>query len=100
MTTYKSKEVGERIITILLEKKLVACIQEQEIKSHYVWEGKVEHESETLLMMKSKEEHFEAIEACIEELHEYDVPELVMIPIIKGSEKYLKWMDEVLLDEI
>jgi len=61
---------------------------------------KVEHESETLLMMKTKEEYFEAIEACIESLHEYDVPELVMMSITKGSEKYLKWMDEVLLDEI
>jgi len=97
LTTVKSKEVGECIITTLLEKKLVACIQEQEIKSHYIWEGKVAQEKETLLMMKTKEANFDAIEACIEELHEYDVPELVMLPITKGSAKYLNWMDEVMV---
>lgn len=97
LTTIKNQETKERIITALLEQKLVACIQEQEIKSHYSWQGKVEHESETLLVLKTKANHFDAIEACIQELHEYDLPEIVMLPITKGSQQYLQWIDEVMI---
>ena len=94
-TTYAHRSIGEKIIIALFEKELAACIQKQTISSRYKWNGRVEHEHETLLSIKTKTVHFEAIKKLILELHDAKVPEIIMIPIVKGSEEYLAWVDEV-----
>ncbi|MEJ2497478.1 MAG: divalent-cation tolerance protein CutA [Sulfurovaceae bacterium] len=94
-TTYTHRNIGEAIINALFEKNLAACIQKQTISSRYKWNGQVEHENETLLLIKTKEVLFEEIKDLILELHDSATPEIIMVPIISGSQEYLDWIDEV-----
>lgn len=80
----------------LVKEKLVACVNAQPVRSCYIWEGKLEQDDEVLLMMKTKVALFDKLSARIQELHSYDTPEILAIPILKGNPKYLAWMDEVL----
>ena len=64
------------------------------IESYYWWENKIESDSELLLMIKSRSELLEAITARVVEVHEYDVPEVISVPILGGNEKYLKWIQD------
>ncbi len=95
MTTFKDRTVGDKIINALLEQNLAACIQESEIKSHYKWQGKIEHENETLLLIKTRAELFDDIKNLILELHDYETPEIIMMPITKGSKTYLEWIENI-----
>lgn len=97
ITTASSSEEAEKIAMALLERKLAACIQVTEIKSYYFWENKVNADPEQLLLIKCKAADYAAIESCIGEVHSYDVPEIVQLPITAGSSSYLKWITEVTL---
>jgi periplasmic divalent cation tolerance protein len=94
-TTFKHRSIGENIIKTLFDRDLVACIQKQTISSRYKWNGQVEHENETLVSIKTKESLFEEIRDIILEHHDSKIPEIIMIPIIKGSKEYFDWIDEV-----
>lgn len=86
-----AKEISHKI----LEAKLAACISMQEgITSVFVWEGKLEEESEVLLFIKTQEKLFEELEKFIIKNHPYDVPEIIALPIIKGHAPYMKWIEE------
>jgi periplasmic divalent cation tolerance protein len=63
------------------------------IDSTYIWKGEVRHEDEVLLFIKSKTVDFKRIEQRILELHSYEVPEIVQIPLINGLDRYLSWID-------
>lgn len=79
----------------LVEKRLVACVNVVgPVRSVFLWKGKVSDESERLLVMKTRADRYAALEKVIEELHPYEVPEVVAIPIERGSEAYLSWVDE------
>ena len=80
-TTTDSKENADTITQLLLEKKLVACIQSSIIQSAYSWQKKIIHSEEILLQMKTKRSLFEKVRTEIEHLHTYDVPEIIMVPI-------------------
>jgi len=64
------------------------------MESVYFWKDEVCSENETMLFIKSRTALFDRIEAAIRENHAYEVPEIVQIPIIDGSEKYLKWIGD------
>ena len=84
---------SERIAKKVLEKHLVACVNVIEnIKSYYWWKGNLETDTESLLFMKTKEGHFESLKNIIEQIHPYENPEIIALPIIKGSEEYLHWI--------
>ncbi|WP_299676206.1 divalent-cation tolerance protein CutA [uncultured Dokdonia sp.] len=95
LTTSDSDEETKKIANILLEKKLAACIQVSKIESYYTWENKINVDNENLLSIKSKKEDYLKIEKCIKEVHSYDVPEIVQIPIVNGAESYLSWINDV-----
>jgi periplasmic divalent cation tolerance protein len=95
ITTAGSPEEAEKIAMALLDRKLAACIQVTQIKSYYFWEGKVNADPEQLLLIKCKAADYEAIESCIREVHSYDVPEVVQLPVTAGSSSYLKWITDV-----
>jgi len=79
----------------LVEEQLVACVNIlPAMQSVYRWEGKVEQASEHQLVMKTTRERVEALEARLGDLHPYDVPELLVLPIVDGGEPYLKWLTE------
>jgi periplasmic divalent cation tolerance protein len=93
LCTCGSEEEGLRIAERLVESKLAACVNLLEgVRSVYRWQGKVETSQEVLLLIKSVAERFEEIQARITELHSYDTPEIIALPIIAGSEKYLAWI--------
>jgi len=92
-TTTDSKENAEAITQSLLQKKLVACVQSSTTDSSYHWEGKIIFSKERLLQMKTKKSLFAMIKKEIEALHTYDVPEIIMVPLLDANDFYLKWID-------
>lgn len=93
-TTIDNKDIATQISTALLQDHLVACVQSHTIQSQYHWNGTLETSEEILLQMKTKTSLFEEVKVQIEALHSYDVPEIIMTPIIDANESYLKWIDE------
>lgn len=93
-TTFDNKEEANKIIEILLEKRLVSCCQLSNIESSYHWKGKIEHTNEFLLQMKSKKELFTEIEQVVLKEHTYETPQLVAYDIVDGFKGYLDWIEE------
>ena len=95
LTTAGSQEEAESLASGLVERKLVACAQLLPIGSIYTWEGKVEKDSEVLLLLKARADLYEQIEAHILDNHSYDTPEVLRLDVTQGSEGYLSWISEV-----
>ena len=94
LVTTASEAEGERIAAALVEAHLAACVTITPVSSIYRWQGKVNFDDEWQLVIKTDLAQFEAIERKILELHSYEVPELVAIPIIAGSRSYLEWITQ------
>jgi len=94
--TVPTLEEGEKIASILVEEKIVACVNIlKNIFSVYRWKGKVEEETEHLLLIKTTEKNSEKLISKIEEIHSYETPECIGFKIDKGSNDYLKWVNRV-----
>lgn len=95
MTTAGSEEEAGRIASLLVERRLAACVQVVgPIVSRYRWQGEVEEEREWQCLAKTTRAAYEALEAAIREVHSYDEPEIIATPIVAGSAGYLAWIDE------
>lgn len=94
LTTCNNKSVEQQIIKALLENKLAACIQVMPIESHYLWKEEVCCDNERLLIIKSRLDLFEQISTKIQELHNYEVPQVVQLPITAGFTEYLDWIKD------
>lgn len=95
LITCASKSEAERIAGVLLTKHLAACVNIiSGVKSRFWWQGKIDDASEVLLMAKTKEKNFKSIESEVKNIHSYEVPEIIAVPIIAGNKDYLKWIDE------
>ena len=97
-TTTDSKGNADTITQKLLEQKLVACVQSSTIQSAYHWEGKIMRSEEILLQLKTKKGHFKTIQKEIEDLHSYDLPEIILLPLEEANLSYLQWIEEVTLE--
>ncbi|MCX8026962.1 MAG: divalent-cation tolerance protein CutA [Thermodesulfovibrionales bacterium] len=94
--TTPNEDEAVRIAKTLVEERLCGCVNIiKQIRSIYSWQGKIEDDSESLLIIKTKEGLFEPLLKRVKELHSYTVPEIIALPIIKGSKEYLNWLDEV-----
>lgn len=93
-TTFDNGEEANRIVELLLEKRLVSCCQLSTITSSYHWKGKIEHTDELLLQMKSKKTLFKEIEQVILDNHSYETPQLIVYDIVDGYKGYLDWIEE------
>jgi periplasmic divalent cation tolerance protein len=93
-TTTESREQAKKIADFLVEQKLAACVQILgPIESTYRWKGKIETDEEWLCLIKTQEDFFKEVESAIKEMHSYETPEIIAVPIIKGSKEYLQWLD-------
>lgn len=91
----ETHEQALEIGNALIEGRLAACVNVlPPIQSIYRWQGKVERAEEILLLIKTTRDRFPALRDRIQQLHSYDTPEIVAVPITAGSEKYLAWLGE------
>ena len=92
--TTDSRSEAEAIAAALVRDELAACAQiAGPIVSVYRWEGEVERAEEWLLLAKTTAAGYDPLEAAIVGMHSYDVPEIVALPIERGSEAYLQWLE-------
>jgi periplasmic divalent cation tolerance protein len=95
VTSVADRETAERIAETLVTERLAACAQVLGPQaSIYRWNGKVERATEWRLEVKTASARLTALERRLLELHPYDVPECVALPIIHGSDAYLRWLAE------
>ena len=79
----------------LVDEKLAACVQIlPEIESYYTWNNNTEHSRELLLLIKTRKALYDRVEKRIIELHNYEVPEIIALPVERGLATYLKWVDD------
>lgn len=91
--TTTSRDEAKKIGQILVEESLIACCNiVQPVESIFRWQGKVLIEQEALMICKTREEMFHAVEKRVKELHSYEVPEIIALPINQGSKNYLDWV--------
>jgi periplasmic divalent cation tolerance protein len=94
ITAPNQKEAHD-LAEAMLKERLAACANVVEnIKSIYWWKGKLEHDDESLIILKTTERKFDELASRAKELHSYENPEIVAVPILKGSSDYLSWIDE------
>jgi periplasmic divalent cation tolerance protein len=91
--TAPDAEVAARIARALVEERLVACANlVAGVRSIYRWQGRVEDESEVMLVLKTRADRVDALAERLQALHPYDVPELVVLPVVAGLAPYLDWV--------
>jgi periplasmic divalent cation tolerance protein len=96
LVTCATLEESRQIARAMVEKHLAACVNivTHAVESFYLWEGKLEDGSEYLLVMKTTEERVEELQRAVLEMHSYDTPEFVVLPIVAGADEYLKWVGD------
>ena len=93
LTTVSTVEEGQSIANILVEKELAACVNIiPKISSVYRWEGQIQSESEVLLLIKINKDLEAEVYREVQNVHSYDIPELITLPITNGSKTYLDWI--------
>jgi periplasmic divalent cation tolerance protein len=95
--TCPNEEISQQIANTLLDQKLAACVNVMTpVTSLYTWEGEINRDEEMLLIVKSRADLFEEdLIPAVKAVHPYDVPEIIALPIIMGSEDYLGWIKDV-----
>lgn len=93
LSTCASAEEAQRLARALVEKRLAACVNVLPgVRSVYRWQDAIEDQEELLLVIKTNRTLLEELRDEIERLHSYEVPEVIALPIVDGSERYLAWM--------
>ena len=96
LMTAGSQEEAERIAEALVAEMLAACVNVVPgVTSFYRWEGKLQRDQEWLLAAKSRRDVLDRLIERVQEIHSYDVPEIIALPLAGGSEPYLRWLDSV-----
>jgi len=99
-TTTSNREEAKRIARLLLEKRLVACVNIfPKVESIYWWMGKVEEAEETAMIAKTTESKVKEVIDAIKSMHSYEVPAIIAIPIFDGSDSYIKYVKEECKEE-
>ena len=98
LITAGSEEEAHKIAKLLVKKKKAACVNiVPEVDSLFRWKDKIDSARECLLLIKTKASLFPEIVELVRRMHSYEVPEIIALPIIAGSEEYLKWLDSACL---
>lgn len=93
LCTCPNADAAESIADALVGQRLAACVNiVPGLKSVYRWEGKVQRDSELLLLIKTQAAQLDALKSRLNELHPYEVPELIAFPVDDGLPAYLQWV--------
>ena len=93
LMTAPDRDEANRIAEMLVNSRLAACVQVlPEIHSVYRWKGEVERATETLLLAKTTSDKFDELDRAVREIHSYDTPEIIALPVNAASESYLNWL--------
>jgi len=94
LITTGNEEEANKIAELLVNRKKAACVNiVPRVDSLFWWEGKLDSAQESLLIVKTKASLFSEIVELVKRVHSYEVPEIIALPIIAGSEDYLTWLD-------
>jgi periplasmic divalent cation tolerance protein len=98
LVTCSTAAEARRIARAVVDSRLAACVNilPGALESIYRWKGKGETARERLLLIKTSRKRLAKLQAAVERLHSYDVPEFIALPIAAGSAAYLTWLDECL----
>ncbi|MGH9189950.1 MAG: divalent-cation tolerance protein CutA [Acidimicrobiales bacterium] len=95
LTTASSYEEADQISAVLVERRLAACVQVVgPIESRHRWEGRVAMATEWLCLIKTTVDAYPALEVAINDVHSYDLPQIMAVPVVAGSAAYLAWVSE------
>lgn len=98
-TTWPTEADAERAAEAVVAERLAACAQVTgPIRSVFRWEGKVDRATEWYCHLKTTADRFPALETRLRALHPYDVPEIVAVPLVAGSQAYLAWLRDAVRD--
>jgi len=99
LSTCADEEEAERLARVLLEGRLAACVGiVPRLRSFYWWKGAVESSGECLLFIKSSRPLFDRLRAALVQAHSYEIPEVLALPVVAGSDQYLDWLQANLLE--
>ena len=94
-TTLESQQDAKVLVRSLVKDRLIACgTIIDNVLSVYRWKGAIEESSEVLVMLKTRSDLWEELKTAVRELHPYDVPELISLPMHGGLPDYLEWLSE------
>jgi len=94
--TAPNEDEATGIARAIVEARLGGCVNIiKNIRSIYIWQGRMEDESEVLMIVKTQKGLFERLRDLVKGLHSYTVPEIIALPIVEGSEDYIRWLREV-----
>ena len=95
LVTAPDMDLARRLAKAALEAKLAACANiVPAVESHYWWKGKLESSDEVLLIFKTRQQLLPKLERAVREIHPYDTPEFVALPLTASSQKYLAWIED------
>lgn len=97
-STCPDRDTARRIAAALVRARVAACVNIVDgVTSLYQWQGQLHEDAECVLLIKTRREHFAALQAQVLALHPYELPELVAVPLDAGLPGYLKWIDDTVL---
>ena len=100
LTTYPDLKSAENAaLHIIKEKRLAACANLVKIDSRYIWKDQFEKSEEYLVLFKTTKGKLVELKKEVENQHPYDIPELIEIPVLAINNKYLNWLNDVIIDD-
>ncbi len=94
-TTVADRATADALAERLVGERLAACVQiVPGVRSVYRWQGAVQHDDEIQMVIKTRAAAFDAVERCLRTHHPYELPEIVAVPVVRGSAAYLGWIAE------
>ena len=96
VSTFPDRALAEQCASLLLDRRLAACVQLSACTSWYRWQGAVEQAEEVVCTIKSRQDLLDELKQAIRSLHPYEVPEILATPVVDGSERYLQWLEQEL----